>query len=686
MTMTMQTNLRGRLRNTSLPGSHGLLPLFETVVNSIHALEEAGVPTDDSCISVEIIRSGQQEMAFDNMDAAVGRAPEKAIEGFKVTDNGPGFNQVNMASFMTLDSEYKAEKGGRGVGRLLWLKAFQSVEVASAYRDEDGDLKYRRFLFTAERGVEDIVATGDSPGPKRSTSVYLNGFKQEYRDRAAKTAAKIAESLLEHCLWYFVRDGSAPHIEVVDAGSRINLDEEYEKHMLSSAETDQVKVRGTEFDLTHVKLRTNSSGTHTIAYCAARQVVMQENIAGKIPGLFGRLRDDKDDFLYACYVRSPYLDEKVRSERTSFDISEHADGLLAQTEITLGEIKEAVLVRARGHLSQYLESNLQVARSRLEDFVAKKAPGYRPILRRLRDSELNIDPNASDKEMDVFLHKHQFALEQRLLDEGHDVLRPRDDESGEDYQARVQEYLNAAEDVKMANLAAYVAHRRVILDLFEAALKRKVDGRYSREDLLHSLIMPMGHDSNDIEFDRCNLWIIDERLAFHDYLASDKPLSSIPVTGSVDGKEPDLIALRTFDQPILVSERKQPPLASIVVVEFKRPMRNDAAEGEDKDPIEQAVGYLKRVRDGEVRTPDGRPIPDSHDIPGYCYVVCDITERVKRRCVDVHDLTRTSDGLGFFGYKKNLKAYVEVISFDGLLDSAKMRNRAFFDKLGLPTT
>lgn len=115
---------------------------------------------------------------------------------------------------------------------------------------------------------------------------------------------------------------------------------------------------------------------------------------------------------------------------------------------------------------------MQVARSRLEDFVAKKAPGYRPILRRLRDSELNIDPNASDKEMDVFLHKHKFALEQRLLDEGHDVfLRPRDDESGEDYRARVQEYLNAAEDVKMANLAAYVAHRRVILYLFRRRLE-----------------------------------------------------------------------------------------------------------------------------------------------------------------------------------------------------------------------
>jgi hypothetical protein len=40
--------------------------------------------------------------------------------------------------------------------------------------------------------------------------------------------------------------------------------------------------------------------------------------------------------------------------------------------------------------------------------------------------------------------------------------------------------------------------------------------------------------------------------------------------------------------------------------------------------------------------------------------------------------------MGYFGYKKNMKAFVDVISFDRLVNAAKERNRAFFDKLGLP--
>jgi len=119
-------------------------------------------------------------------------------------------------------------------------------------------------------------------------------------------------------------------------------------------------------------------------------------------------------------------------------------------------------------------------------------------------------------------------------------------------------------------------------------------------------------------------------------------------------------------------------------VEIKRPMRNDARAGEEKDPIEQALGYLDRIRKGGAQTSSGRPIPRSEHIPGFCYAICDITPSVENRC-KLLSLTPTSDGLGYFGYNSNFESYIEVISFERLLNSARERNRAFFDKLGLPT-
>ena len=44
----------------------------------------------------------------------------------------------------------------------------------------------------------------------------------------------------------------------------------------------------------------------------------------------------------------------------------------------------------------------------------------------------------------------------------------------------------------------------------------------------------------------------------------------------------------------------------------------------------------------------------------------------------------TPDDGGLFGYNHNYQAYVEVISFNRLLEMARRRNHAFFDRLGLP--
>ncbi|RLB88583.1 MAG: ATP-binding protein [Deltaproteobacteria bacterium] len=681
--MKLETNLQGRLRNTSLPPSRGLLPLFEAVVNSIHAIEEAGLPSVRGKILVEIVRDPQQVL---DIDKKRGPDPYKDIVGFKITDNGVGFTDANMKSFLTLDSDYKADKGGRGVGRLLWLKAFERVTVHSTYQDASGILKLRTFTFTAASGVSDEKSQNASLEARRSTTIYLEGFIKRYREASHKTAQAIANSLFEHCLWYFVREGGAPKIIVKDGDEYINLDGVYEEYIVSSAEIESIVIKDRRFDLTHIKLRSNSSNSHVIAFCAANRLVREEKLAGKIPGLFGKLTDDNGEFVYACYVTSPFLDETVRSERTDFDIVEDAGDLFAQTEISFYDIREAVIGKIKMHLSEYLQENKERARERIEKFVSHRAPRYRPILGRIPEDRLhNIDPDISDKELELTLHKHLAEIEEELLDEGHEIINIKEGEKFEDYKKRLEEYLKKAEDIKKSDLANYVAHRRVILELLEKAIQKGPDGKYVQENLIHSLIMPMRADSNEVMPDSCNLWLIDERLAFHDYLASDKPLSKMPIGESDDPKRPDLLVLHVFDNPLLVSEKDNPPLASIVVVEIKRPMRDDASEGEDKDPIEQALDYLERIREGKVQTSSGRPIPQSMEIPGFCYVICDITPTIEKRC-NIHDAIRTRDGLGYFFYHKHYKAYVEIMSFDGLVNAAKQRNKAFFDKLGLPTT
>ena len=682
--MSIQTNLRGRLRNTSLPASNGMLPVYEAVSNAIHAIEDANVALQNGEIIVRINRDGQSLIPFDQASKRGGSDTKGDIIGFTITDNGIGFNDDNMKSFLTLDSEYKAERGGRGVGRLLWLKAFNRATIESVYDDRESGRKKRTFTFDVKQGVSKPT-TVDAKNDPRRTQVCLFGFARRFRAPSPKSARVIANHLFEHCLWYFVRPGGAPTVKVVDDDETVALDDVYQEHMVAAATAESIEVKGAAFDLIHIKISTSSARGHNIAYCASNRLVTQENLKGRIPGLFGNLRDGETTFVYECYVSSPILDERVRSERTSFDIDEEPTELFGSEELSQKEIREAVIERAMTFLATYLDEKRRLSEERVTKFVAQKAPRYRPILPRIPKDQLVVDPDISDKELDLVLHKQFAEIESQLLSEGHDVLHPQPQENFPEYRARVDKYLQMAADIKRSDLANYVSHRRVIIDLLEKAIRRQEDGTYAREDLIHTLIMPMRKDSSESHFDTCNLWLIDERLAFHDFLASDKPLSSLPITDANNTKEPDILALNVFDNPMLVSDGQNLPPAALIVVELKRPMRNDASHGEQKDPIEQALGYLDRIRQGKVQTANGRLIPGSENIPGFCYVLCDLTQTVVQRC-KIHDAIRTSDGLGYFFYNKNYGAYVEVISFDRLANAAKERNKAFFDKLGLPTT
>lgn len=680
--MSMNTYLKGRLRNTALLRSQGLMPLYEAVVNAIQAIADSDDP-DGGDIRIEVLRTPQQQLLEDTRQRR-GAPPQEPIVGFRIIDNGVGFDERNMSSFETLDSDYKAALGCRGVGRLLWLKAFEAVKVSSIFRSSDGSLRQRNFSFTPAHGVTAQVMTDAPPDAQPTTIIELCGFDQPYREASPKTATTIAQNVFEHCLWYFVREGGAPAVSVVDGDEVIDLHEVHAAYMLSSSTKERITLKGQEFELTHLRLKAGADRQHFLAWCAAGRVVEKEPLGGRISGLHGRIKDPEGDFHYACYITSAYLDGHVRPERIGFDLEAISHDLFSATELGIDDIRDAVVTRASQHLRDHLETNAKASRDRVERFVSERAPRYRPILNRIEPARLSVDPDISDRDLDLLLHRHLADIEGSLLAEGHEMMNLGDAESPAQYQLRLQRYLEKVDDIKKSDLANYVFHRKIILDILEKAISVGADGRYAREDLIHDLIMPMRKTSDEVFSDGSNLWLIDERLAFHNFLASDRPLASMPITGSIDAKEPDLCALNVFDQPLLVNEGQKLPLGSIVVVEIKRPMRNDARAGEDKDPIEQALGYLERIREGGVKTARGRPIPGSDTIPGFCYVIADLTSTVRHRC-KVLGLRETSDKQGYFGFNDNFRAYIEVISFDRLLNAARERNRAFFDRLGLPT-
>ena len=109
------------------------------------------------------------------------------------------------------------------------------------------------FFFDAKQGVSEPTVT-DAKREPRHTLIHLAGFAQRYREASPKTARVIAKNLFEHCLWYFVRPGGAPAIEIVDDDETISLDAVYEEHMVAGATPETIDLKGTKFELIHIKL------------------------------------------------------------------------------------------------------------------------------------------------------------------------------------------------------------------------------------------------------------------------------------------------------------------------------------------------------------------------------------------------------------------------------------------------
>ena len=683
--MALKTSLAGRVRNTTLPKTHALLPVHEAVVNGIQAID-ARYPDDAAGVgrvTVQIHRETQA--AFDLDSSSTGRAPLRVITGFSVEDNGIGFTPDNMTSFETLDSEYKSGIGCRGVGRLLWLVAFDRVEVHSAYYEGEA-LARRQFKFSISREVVQEVTT-DGLADAGST-VCLDGFRTPYQQSAAKTTEAIAREIFEHSIWYFLRDGGAPNVFVSDGDETFSL-KEFVEELGHSETTASFELNGQTFEMLNLRLKSSArNATPRLHWCAANRVVKDESLAGKLPGLYSRMRDDTSaEFTYVCYLSSTYLNDHVRADRTDFDLPERMAGDALLDEPTLEDIRAGVLREVSKSLADPLASAKVASKERIHKYVSTKGPKYRPLINRIESAGIVVDPSMKDVDLEMELHKHAQRIERDLLAEGQIVFAESGSDKPDDYDERLAKYLATVKEFNQSDLANYVARRRTTLDILAKLIESNGDGKYAREDRIHELLFPMRKDSNEVGVDASNLWILDERLVFHDYLASDRPLKSIPVTDDDSANRPDILSTRvlTPDLPVLASEGQKLPLQSIVVVELKRPMRNDAT-AEDKNPIAQCLDYVARIREGKMMTANGRPIPSSaQEPPAFCYVIADLTPSMERMC-KLSGLTKTYDGLGYFGYIEPYKAYVEVISFDGLVNAATERNRAFFDNLGLPSS
>jgi hypothetical protein len=231
-------NIENRVRKLPKPSNatQSLQPLFEAVSNAMFAIEDQ---YDDKA-------------AKGRIDIIVSKLSDPVAIKILIADDGIGLDAKRYAAFCEIDTDFKKSKGGKGVGRLFWLDAFNEIKVDSTYSSGWGTAK-REFAFVLNNSEQVVPSVQDQPvadDEAHGTRVRFQGIRtKEYADPFPKRA----DTFLRYFSAHFIADflmGGGPTILIDVDGEAV----EYPKAVsdLVVGEAMEAAITSDEFGELHI--------------------------------------------------------------------------------------------------------------------------------------------------------------------------------------------------------------------------------------------------------------------------------------------------------------------------------------------------------------------------------------------------------------------------------------------------
>jgi hypothetical protein len=623
-----------------------LLPIYEAISNAIYSTQS---------------RWGDDVGTKGKVSVSVITGSFEAV----IIDNGFGLNDSNYKHFLTPFTGFRLKRGGKGFGRFIAFKVFDEI-VYSSRCDSKNEAEERNFRFDIYSDTQirdDFTTLPKLPHPEGCAVRYREPKEQFLPIIEALHGEDIVERVIRYFLPFFL-SGEMPDLKIVVDGAsfdaRSHFSDFFTPEVQKSLEIDLgTEVKSFDVNISKVKRERLFKEHMALLFADGRIIGSGRKISGKIGNAYFDGPDGSKQ-IYIASVSGDFLDEKANTARTEIEASkEEIDAIVDKvTDLILGIEKEFVTEHRKSQRSSVAEAIVRnpllrtaLKDTSLTDYVGKKPMSWKAenfvadlALMRFRE-QTNWEKEFSEG----------LKAPEKLLEMREKIVKQLDSENKD-------------------ALASYVAHRKSVIELAEATLGMQDDGKMSLEDIFHDLVHPRHEDSGSTKFYQHNLWLLDERLAFFSYCSSDR------TNHGGRRKRGDKIGdLVLFDDCSIYREGDKD---TIVLIEFKRPARDDYSYGDAKhDPIQQVIETAIKIREEQrIITKTGRTISVPKGVRLYAYVVADIEPTLRDVC-ESHDMHDSWDQKGFYMYHTKKDVFVEVMGYDKLVDDAKKRNAAFFDVL-----
>ena len=574
----------------------------------------------------------------------------KKICGYEIKDNGDGFTEKNLNSFLTYMSDYKFDLGCKGIGRITWLKVFNNVFVKSI-----SGQKSIEFQFNESFDRDKIAKKDISKRVQAETSVIFKDVRKSYFEqgkidlRPEANIIQIRDVVEDHFLVRLSLAKASGNQFLIEFSMGSNESSRICNDSLIDLSEKDFCIKDAEgkcnlFKIYYSFFDGPSKPKRAVFFCADGRAVkpIQEKFS------FGTLPDNKSSILF---LTGEYLDERVNEERTEFNIADSRpsiDGGLYWDVIgsCLQRQVEEVLLAFFPNLETDNEQNIK-------DLIDEYPYLAKYILKdtsKIKDKEkiLRQSKKLYEQEKEETSNKFKALLGKNNLDS--DVF----------FQT-----IDDIQDISARELAEYIVYRKQII----TALKRMNEENEKKESLLHNLLMRMRTDSSadSHEVYDNNLWLLDDKYMTYVYAASDITVGKIKKAIENESQELFNVAVRP-DLAIFYSNNAVNKMRDVVVVEFK-------ACGASLD--EKSKSFWEITRNVEAIRENIEKIDRV-----WAYTITKFDDKFKKN-IKVQDFSPLfSNGCkeeAYYRYYKTINAHCYYISIEAILSDAEARNNVFLE-------
>jgi len=474
--------------------------------------------------------------------------------------------------------------------------------------------------------------------------------------------------LFEHCFDYLVV-GRCPRIRIIDEGAdgatRVDVNDKLRE--LAVDDPVDVAIGKNVLHVRHVQLAHRADRHHEAHLCAHHRVVMSFPLSQVSDlGTDPLHPDGGSPVVHHIFVSGDVLDASVDTTRTRLDLADD-DPLFAKAGVLdMKTLRAALGEHVNERLAPILKAEQDENFRRIEQHIRTTQPEYQHLLRRTSEQLRRVRWSDNPTQLDESLYRVQQGWEADVRRQQADVERQLEDEKANPdvVAADLDRVIQQVNEVGRSNLVRYVARRHAVLSFMRRLLAKR-----ALEAHVHRIVFPQRGTTDDVSYEDHNLWLLDDTLAFYDFVASDVPLKDNRSAGVDSDRRPDILAFKTGD----------PPYQHVALVEFKRPERSD------DNPVQQLVDYAVLLRDGGAKSVDNTSLPGiPRSVRIDAYAVATLTPELEARVrTGPGNMQKVEGDWRWHGGVPAENLTIELLDFNIFVSRAEQRNRAFFSKLGL---